>query len=229
MNRNQSRPGAACAVAGSVLLLVGTYLHPAAADPNDAVAAFTEYAADDVWIASHLTQLAGFGLITATLLFLAHQLTAVSGSGLSRIAAGGAIASLAAAAALQAVDGVALKTMVDTWSASPAEQKESIFYAAFAVRQVEIGLASILSILSGLTFTVYGAAIVTIHTYPRWLGGFAIAGGVFTAAAGIVTAYEGFSGVAMTISMAASSVLLLWMVTLGVLMWRGGGIRPAIT
>ena len=35
------------------------------ADPNDAVAAFTEYAADQLWGASHLMQLAGLTLMVA--------------------------------------------------------------------------------------------------------------------------------------------------------------------
>jgi hypothetical protein len=44
------------------------------ADPNEAIAAFTEYAADQLWVASHLTQLAGVTLMLAALLFLALQL-----------------------------------------------------------------------------------------------------------------------------------------------------------
>ena len=225
-SRNESRSGATCAVVGSVLLFVGTYLHPMEADPNDAIAAFTEYAADHLWVASHLTQLVGIALIVAALLFLAQQLEAASGTGLSRIAAGGANASLAMTAALQAVDGIALKAMVDAWSAAPAERKEAAFYAAFAVRQVEIGFASLASLLFGLTVIVYGAALIIDRTYPNWLGVFAIIGGVLTAAAGVVMAYTGFSGVAMAINMPASSILLLWMLALGVLMWRRGRVSP---
>ena len=134
--------------------------------------------------------------------------------------------SLAVAAALQAVDGVALKVMVDAWAAAPAAQKEGVFHAAFAVRQVEVGLASMLSLLSGLTVTVYGGALLVDRTYPKWLGGLAIGGGVPTAAAGIVMAYTGFSGLAMAINMPASSLLLGWMFTLGVFMWRRGGVPP---
>src|SRR5713101_10135725 len=113
LSRRESRTGAACAIAGSVLLFIGTYLHPLEADPNDAVAAFTEYAADRLWVASHLTQLAGVTLMVAALLFLAQKLESGSGTVWSRIAGGGSIASLAVAAALQAVDGIALKAMVD--------------------------------------------------------------------------------------------------------------------
>ncbi len=47
---------------------------PYGADPNDAAAAFTEYAQDRLWIASHLLQLAGVAAMMAALLFLAGQL-----------------------------------------------------------------------------------------------------------------------------------------------------------
>ncbi|HZA55709.1 MAG TPA: hypothetical protein VE616_15785 [Candidatus Udaeobacter sp.] len=54
-------------------------------------------------------------------------------------------------------------------------------------------------LLSGLTITVYGGALLVGHTYPKWVGGLAIAGGVPTMAAGIVMAYTRFSGLAMAI------------------------------
>jgi len=140
-----------CAFAGSVLLFIGTYLHPMGADPNQAIAAFAEYAADRLWVASHLTQLAGLALIVAALLLLGQQLRAGSAAAWAAIAAGAATVSLAMAVVLQAVDGIALKLMVDAWAAAPAAQKEGIFHAAFAVRQIEIGLASMASLSLGLT------------------------------------------------------------------------------
>jgi hypothetical protein len=92
------------------------------ADPNDAVAAFTEYAADRLWVASHLTQLAGVAMMVGALICLAQQLGSGSGRGWARLAAGGAIAGLAVTTALQAVDGIALKAMVDAWADAPAAQ-----------------------------------------------------------------------------------------------------------
>jgi len=216
------RVGATCAVAGSLLLSVGTYLHPLGADPNEPVAAPTEDAADRLWVASHLTHLTGVVLMMAALLSLTQQLEAGSGAGWARLAAGGAIASLAVATALQAVDGVALKVTVDTWAAAPAAQKEGAFHAAFAVRQVEIGLASTLSLLFGLTGIVYGVALLADHTYPKGIGGLAIAGGVPAMVAGVVMAHAGFSGPAMVISMTAGVIVLVWMLTFGVFTWRRG-------
>ena len=161
--------------------------------------------------------------MVAALLFLATVLEARRGPGIERIAAAGAIASLALAAALQAVDGIALKNMVDAWSAAPASQKEGIFHAAFAVRQIEVGLASMLSLSFGLTATVFGVALLGDTTHPKWFAALAIAGGVPTMVAGIVMAYAGFSGLAMAINMPANFLLLLWMLFLGRVMWRSGG------
>jgi hypothetical protein len=228
-----SRVGATCAIGGSVLLLIGTALHPleadpskAEADPSKAVAAFSEYAADRLWVASHLTQLVGVMLIVAALLSLAQELEAGSRTGWSRLAAGGATASLAVATALQAIDGIALKAMVDTWAVSPAAHKEVAFHAAFAVRQVEVGLASTLSLVFGLTATVYGVVLLGHRAYPKWVAALAIGGGVSTTIAGVVMAHTGFSGLAMAINMPANTLLLGWMVTLGVCMWRRGGRLP---
>lgn len=98
-----------------------------------------------------------------------------------------------------------------------------MFHAAFAVRQIEIGLASMLSLSLGATTAVYGVALLVDRTYPRWLGALAVIGGVPTVLAGVVIAYGGFSAAAMAINVPASTLLLLWMLALGWHMWRLGG------
>ena len=115
-----------------------------------------------------MMQLAGFALIVAALLFLAQQLEGRTVTGWSRLAPGGVIVSLAVAAVLQAVDGIALKTMVDTWATAPVAQRPVAFQAAFAVRHVEVGLAATLSLLLGLTVITYGIAMLGESTYPNW-------------------------------------------------------------
>lgn len=220
---NANRVGGACAIAGAVSLASGVYLHPSGADPNDAVAAFTEYAADSSWIAAHLVQLMGIGGMVAALLVLTEDVEASWGAGVARIAAGAAIASLALAAALQAVDGIALKRMVDAWAAASASQKEVAFHAAVVVRQIEIGLASMLSLSLGLTTTLFGLLLLGSDRYPKWLAALPIAGGVSTVAGGLAIAYTGFSGTAMMINMPGNALLLLWMLILGGFMWSNAG------
>ena len=110
--------------------------------------------------------------------------------------------------------------MVDRWVGAAPEQQAVIFEAAFGVRQVEVGLASLTSLLFGITVTVYGVAVIRSPVYPIWVGFLAILGGLGTAAGGVVLAYTGFSESMMMISMLANRLLLVWMIVVGVLMWR---------
>ena len=223
LDGSKCKIAAVCAIAGNILLIIGTYFHPVPADPNDAVMAFTEYAADRLWIASHLMQLAGVVLILTALIVIADLQQAVSSSFYYRIAAAGAIACIAIAAALQAIDGIALKRAVNVWSAAPMAKKDIAFYAALAIRQAEVGLASTLSMLLGVTAALYGLAMLGDDSFPNWVAALAVLGGAATAVAGVVMAYTGFSAMEMLISMPANCVLLLWMLIIGILMWRADG------
>lgn len=137
-----------------------------------------------------------------------------------RIGQAGAAAIIAVAAALQAVDGVALKVMVDRWAAATGEVRMLAFESTFAVRQIEIGLASLLSVLSGFTLTVFGVSIILSTRYPTWMGGIGLLSGLGLVATGAAQASTGFSDLAMTLSILGSSVLLIWVILFGILMWR---------
>jgi hypothetical protein len=195
-------------------------LHPSGADPNDPLAAFTEYAADRVWVASHFMQLVGVISMMFALVFLSRMMSGGAGSSWAHVGVVGAGATLSVAATLQAVDGVALKIMVDNWAAASGEEKAMLFQAAFGVRQIEIGLASILNLVLGITATIYGVALASDHRFPRWLGWLAIAGGLSAVVASVLLAYTGFSGVAMTTTLAAGSLLLARIIIVAVWMWR---------
>ena len=215
-----SKVGPLAAIGGALLLFIGTWMHPMEADPNVPLAAFTEYAADHHWVASHLTQLFGVFLMTAALILLLRQLFDGPGADWAALATAGVIAGLAAVAALQAVDGVALKVMVDAWAAAPASAKLLFLQTAFAVRQIEIGLASVTSLLFGLAVAMYGEALWLDARYPRWFGALAFAGGIPTTIAGIVIAFTGFSNLAMGINLPAGLLLILLMLLVGIYGWR---------
>jgi len=162
----QSKVGPLAAIGGALLLLIGTWMHPMDADPNVPIAAFTEYAAAHHWVTSHLMQLLGVLLVSAALVLLLRRLFDGGGAEWAALATAGVITSVAAAAALQAVDGVALKVMVDRWATAPASAKLLFLQTAFAVRQIEIGLASVTSVLFGLTVSMYGGALWLDGRFP---------------------------------------------------------------
>ena len=201
-------------------LFAGTALHPMGADPNDAAAAFTEYALDKHWVWSHLAQFIGVVLLALALIaFVAERNTAPSALW-GTISAALAIALIAIASALQAVDGVALKRMVDRWASAGPELKPCVFEAAFAVRQIEIGLAGFLSFITGLAITAFGLAIYFSPKDPRWFAWAALANGGIFVASGIAQQTTGFSEVSMMLSMIAGLMFMVWMTALATFTWR---------
>src|SRR5690348_3654202 len=108
------------------------------ADPNDAPAAFAEYAASTTWVATHLGQFLGVAMLGVALVGIAAVMEAGAAAAWARVGVAGTAASIATAAALQAVDGVALKAAVDRWAGATGEARARAFEAAFAVRQVEV-------------------------------------------------------------------------------------------
>jgi hypothetical protein len=190
------------------------------ADPDDAPAAFAEYAADPLWVWSHLGQFAGVAVLGIALLGLAGTLEAGRAAAWTRIGLVGIAATIAVAAVLQSVDGVALKVMVDRWAAAGAELDDARFEAAIAVRQVEIGLAALLNLLFGFTSAALSIAIVSSSRYPSWLGAGGLVVALAMVAAGAATAFAGFSAVPMTIVMLATLMFLVWLVAAAILMWR---------
>lgn len=132
----------------------------------------------------------------------------------------GATASLAIAGAIQAVDGVALKLMVDRWLQAAPESRSPIFEASFAVRQVEIGLASMMGLFFGLTAMLYGVALWSGRERPIWLGWLGLVGGAATMAAGAVQAHDGFSDLAMMLTMPNGLLLMLWTGLVGMFLLR---------
>jgi hypothetical protein len=191
------------------------------ADPNDSLAAFSEYAADRLWGASHLGQFIGIVSIGVALLVLGRTLgdgPAVEACVL--LGGAGTVASVATAAALQAVDGIALKAMVDAWAAAPADQKVAAFHAAYGVRRIEVGLASLTSLLLGLTTLAYALALLATKSYPRWLGAVGLVGAGGLLVSGVAMAYRGFSPFEMDVSMPSSLALMLFLVVFAVMALR---------
>jgi hypothetical protein len=214
------RPGPLLAVLGAGFLIVGTMLHPMQADPSLAVAAFEEYAADQHWVTTHLMQLAGVGGMVGSLVLLARRLELGPAAPWTSLGRAMGVAGIAVTAALQAVDGIALKVMVDRWAAASEPEKAVLFAVSFGVRQIEIGLAGMSCLLLGLTAAMFGMALVIDGCLPKWTGFLGVVGGIATVASGVVICYTGFSDLAMAINMPAFTVLMAWMIALGILGWK---------
>ena len=213
--------GAALAVGGAVLVLLGTGAHPAHADPADAAAAFAEYAGTsrEVWVASHLLQLAGLAGVVLSVVLLAGAVAGLS-TPWTRLTGACGAASLATAAVLQAVDGVALKVAVDLWSAAPDAERPALFAAAQAVRGIEVGLDGVFALLLAATVAGLAAVHLTAPRGSRALGVLAAAGAGVGGVGGVLFCLQGFSPAAMDAALAGLALGLL-----AVLATAVGGLR----
>lgn len=211
-------------LAGTILVAALTALHPSREDPNDHAAVFAEYARADGWEAVHFGQFGAGLVLISGLIVLSRALRPSDGASsvLADLGLAGAIATAAAVAALQAIDGVALKQAVDAWTNAPASEKAGAFRDAEIVRWTEWGANSFFRLLQGATIFVFGVLIARTRAFPAWLGWLAGVAGLGYITLGIIVGYEGFSDTALHVVGTPTDVLF-FVVALGiaVVAWRG--------
>jgi hypothetical protein len=230
LERPMLRMGSVAFLAGIVIFMVSTIVfHASSKDPMDNPVVFAVYAESDPWIAAHIGQFAGVMLVFAGGFVALFRLLVHSGSStasaLSWFGLVAAIITASTYAILQAVDGIALKIAVDSWYAIPPpsstagseEEKAIAFRVAEGIRWTEIGINSYNRMLQGAVALIFGIAIAKSAILSRWIGAGGIAVGAVGIAAGVVTAYVGFTELVATLSLLT---LYPWIVILGIFMWR---------
>jgi hypothetical protein len=231
-DRPMLRIGSVAFLAGIVIFMLSTIgFHAGTRDPMDNPSVFAVYAQSDPWIAAHIGQFAGLMLIYAGGFVALHRLLVKSESGIaSALAWFGLVTAILVAstyAILQAVDGIAQKIATSSWYAIPppststagseVEEKAIAFRVAEGIRWTEIGINSYFRMLQGAVGIIFGVAIAKSALLSRWIGGLGIAIGAVSIAAGVVTAYIGFSE---PVSNIWAVTLYLWVIILGIFMWR---------
>jgi hypothetical protein len=238
LERPMLRMGSIAFLAGIVIFMVSTIgFHAGTEDPMDNPAVFAAYAQSDPWIAAHIGQFAGIMLIYAGGFVALHRLLLHSESGVaSALAWFGLAATIITAstyAILQAVDGVAQKIATSSWYAIPPssstagseEEKAIAFRVAEGIRWTEIGINSYFRMLQGTVGIIFGVAIVKSGLLSRWIGAVGIAVGAVSIAAGVITSYIGFSE---PVSNIWAVTLYLWIIILGIFMWRKTRVKKLI-
>jgi hypothetical protein len=220
------------------LLLVGfvvnaiqrMLLHPTG-EEDDHEAIFTEYADSDVWVFTHFLEFVLILVALAGLLVLCRALRPETPY-LALLAAGAIIASSAAWAVLQGVDGVTLKQSVDAWADASGNDEATRFADAETIRWIEWGLQSYFRVLLGLAFLLLGAAAVVSRLVPTWLGGLLVLAGLLSLAIGVSVGYAGLeSAFQDAVAIALQLVILVLIVGLLVVGRRARepGTRAATT
>jgi hypothetical protein len=194
-DRSRLRLGGGLIVGGLLFNgLVTMAWHPSGSE-DDHPAIFSEYAASDGWVATHFGQFVGVGVAIAGLIVLCRALM-VSGVGnvLPRLAIGALIATGAAFAILQGLDGIALKQAVDAWAGSSGPEEEIRFANAETVRWTEWGFQGYFRILLGVSLGLIGLAVLVKPLVAQLLGWLAIVAGAMSIVTGVDVAYSGLEG-----------------------------------
>ena len=237
LDRPMLRMGSVAFIAGVVIYMVSTIVfHAGTKDPMDNPVVFAVYAQSDTWIAAHIGQFAGFMLVFAGGFVALHRLLLHSESGVASALAwfglAAAIITASTYAILQAVDGIANKIADETWYAIPPssttgseeEEKAIAFRVAEGIRWVEIGINSYFRMLQGAVGIIFGVAIAKSAILSRWIGVVGIAVGAASIAAGVITAYFGFSDPVADLAL----ILYAWIIILGIFMWRKTMVKKMI-
>ena len=217
------RIGSIAFLAGMIITIVSTAIHPSTEDPSNHPLVFAEYVSDDSWIAVHIGQFAGVIMVFAGGFVALYRLLVQSESNMASILVwiGLALAIMTASAftVLQAVDGIAQKRAVDSWVAAAPEEKTITFGVAEGIRYIEYGTNSIFRILQGTAAVIFGVAIVKSKIYSKWIGGAGVVMGAITIYAGLEVAYLGFDGLTTIIGI-SMIIYFIWVGILGGLMWK---------
>jgi hypothetical protein len=223
VRRPELRLSASLLLAGFVISVLSGLLHPENASANDHPAAFSEYAASNIWIAVHLGQFVGMAVLVCGLIVLAFALNVRSGPAAwtVRLGAAAAIAALALYGVLQGVDGVALKHAVDAWAGAAEPEKAFRFAAAEDIRWLEWGVRSYQSFVLGTALLLFGVAIAATRRVPGLIGYLMALSGAAYAAQGWVIGVEGFSAANSLPTLLGIVLILVWTVWLMMAAWRG--------
>jgi hypothetical protein len=221
IDRKTLRLSAVLLVVGFIFYVVVGLFH-AGGPANNHPVVFAIYASSASWTAVHLGQFVGMAVIIAGLLVLyfALDLRAGGAAWVARLGAVSAAVALGLYGVLQAVDGVALKQVVDAWVRAPEAEKAARFASAETIRWLEWGARSYQSFMLGLTLILLGVAVALSARLPRTIGYLMGLSGLGYIVQGWVLGSEGFSGTDTFAILGSYVLILAWIIWLVVVAWR---------
>jgi Domain of unknown function (DUF4386) len=89
-------------------------------------------------------------------------------------------------------------------------------------RRSTFALASLFNLVSaGVTFILFGLAVLRSEIYPRWLAWTALLAGVFSIAAGVIqAAVREPTDASRVLTIIGPAVITIWLLIMGVLLLR---------
>ena len=221
------RIGAVAAITGGTLIVGGNIVHPRESGQlDDAETLLEVVAGSGVWVADHVLIMVAITLLLGAFYGLTHSITAEPGTTWARLGWGVAIVGVGLGVAFMATEAVALPEVASTWAASSGTEKDLALATGTTIFQLSLTLSAGAALfLFGIGPVLYGVALLGSCSYPSWLGWVGVIFGSLGTIAGIVQLLAGVTTltglVLVPISIVATT---LWIIYLGVLMWRRSAV-----
>lgn len=215
------RVGSLSAIVGAALAIVFNLLHPRDSDALDNTEAQLQLIVDeDIWLFDHVMLLVAVILSFLGLIAIYRSVTGDTGLAWARLGVATAVAGAGVAVITIGIDGIAMNEIADNWDT--ASDQAPVLAAAEAVEEVGIGLFTVLILaFFGVVPLFFGLAVANGDVYPRWLGWVAVVAGVLGLVTGFVQAFDGLSTFTTFVLFPIASILFtLWLLYMGVLLWR---------
>jgi hypothetical protein len=172
------------------------------------------------WPTVQLGFILGALLWVGALAALASSLTRGVGWALGQWGAASVIVGATIHVVDSAVSGFSLAHLAAAWAVTTGSEKEILLHNGATLLMILGGTwAGVLSFFHGVPFVIFGLAVVLDRSYPTWLGWFGFVGGLGSLFCG-VTMFLGVGLVPEGLFIVFALVVSLWMVAMGVLMWR---------
>jgi hypothetical protein len=228
------RIGAICAISGPLVLLASFATHgdlPTNESSLIGEAAALHYvAAHPTWLIIHMATIVAGLLWVGAFTALAWTLAPGAAAAVGRLLVASATVGGVFVVFDYGLDGYALKILADQWATAPGpEQAQLQLMAETAMWFVNGTFRSEIAVFYGLTVLVAGLAVALDRRYPTWFGTI----GAVTGAAVLLNGLLSFSGIGLgnqdfLVFIVILPIESLWLLALGVLMWRRAGrVRAA--
>jgi hypothetical protein len=216
------------ALVGTLGYIVAFVLHGDL--PDQTTESLLTFIADRAWALHHLLIVFCFLLWLAALSGLSYSFTGGTAWVFGRLGQTTAVLGVAVLLWHYNIDGPALERVADAWVEAEGREKSVLLERGTILTEATSGMFPLyVALLLGLTFVLFGIAVVSSDEYPSWLGWIGAAAGALAFVVGS-TNFAGFDILPMNLFVLTVFLLDFWMIAVGRLMWhRGARLRSALS
>lgn len=221
--RRALRIGAVAAVGGGTLALAGNILHPREPGQlDDAESLLAVAARSDIWVIDHLVILIAVTLLLLALYALSRSFTGEPARSWARFAWAMAAVGGVFALALMLAEATAMAALADTWANGSGTERDVALAAGSAIVELSLTLSvGGMLFLFGAAPLLFGLAMLNSDDYGPWLGWVGVLFGSLGVVTGVMQVLTRLATLTQFVLFPIAAVAItLWIVYLGVLMWR---------